>query len=742
MQKVFFIGFVVMLSFGNFNCQAGGDKKFEAPLSQKQLLVMDNQLLNELASIEKQIPSNPLKSIDLLNKKVTYAIENNLTKSISKAYYLLGLAYKELQQAKVALSYFELYEQSLVSKTNISKTRHSKTEISKKSKSAVSKSGNLKGKNELEIANENETISQEIAEINNDPSSSSNKNTFNGSQPDSTNILLEDNISNTFSWSENKQNHPVNYFNELGEIYALLKNYEQSNTFFSNYKKQGISLALQKKTDYKIAQNLYELKQYDKAIVLYQSLLIYETERGNEEQISICHSRIAACYISKGDTEKGMDSYKKSVQGLTFNDSEQGSYSRSKLNSLSENKEVVTKALREKKLYKEELSVREEAIEVSSDSLEYLKLAQTYFQDNNFVQAEKSLDKFMKNISLKGLKQEDILVIKKLAQRLARQNKNQKALNYLLKYEELRDSISKVMENTLSKSQQYSSFGYEKAIELENLQKDKELSNTTIVHLMKEQSLKEEALNNQKTIIYLLSFLSLAGIITTIYILRVSKQRRIANQQLAIRSLRSQMNPHFIFNALNSVNSFISLNDERSANKFLSEFSALMRTVMENSEHDFISLSKELEILNLYIGLEHYRFKDKFQYTLNVENNIDEDEFKIPPMLVQPYIENAIWHGLRYKDENELGQLNVQFSQANENLKVEITDNGIGRKKSQAVKTKNQKKNKSTAIKNIDERIRLIAALHQIEISVSISDLYSDGTGTKISLIIPQVKNA
>src|SRR5690606_21508151 len=109
------------------------------------------------------------------------------------------------------------------------------------------------------------------------------------------------------------------------------------------------------------------------------------------------------------------------------------------------------------------------------------------------------------------------------------------------------------------------------------------------------------------------------------------KEQKLANNLLALKSLRSQMNPHFIFNALNSVNSFIASNDERTANKYLSDFSQLMRAVLENSEEDFIPLKKELELLELYTKLEHFRFKDKFDYNITVDDAINLDEFQIPP---------------------------------------------------------------------------------------------------------------
>ena len=109
------------------------------------------------------------------------------------------------------------------------------------------------------------------------------------------------------------------------------------------------------------------------------------------------------------------------------------------------------------------------------------------------------------------------------------------------------------------------------------------------------------------------------------------------------------MNPHFVFNSLNSINNYIAQNDELAANKYLSAYSNLMRSTMENSNKDFISLSTELELLKRYLDLEQLRFSDKFSYTISVDENIDCDTIEIPNMLIQPQVENAIWHGLMQK---------------------------------------------------------------------------------------------
>jgi LytS/YehU family sensor histidine kinase len=215
------------------------------------------------------------------------------------------------------------------------------------------------------------------------------------------------------------------------------------------------------------------------------------------------------------------------------------------------------------------------------------------------------------------------------------------------------------------------------------------------------------------------------------YMYRSIKQQKLANNLLALKSLRSQMNPHFIFNALNSVNSYISTNDERKANRYLADFSKLMRSVLENSENDFIPLSKEIELLELYTKLEHSRFESSFDYQIIIDKKIDLEDFKIPPMILQPYLENAVWHGLRYKKEK--GKLLVSMTQISpDTIEIIIEDDGIGRAKSAALKTENQLKQKSKGMGNIQERIHILNEMYQDKVNVNVADAKADGTGTKV----------
>jgi tetratricopeptide (TPR) repeat protein len=272
--------------------------------------------------------------------------------------------------------------------------------------------------------------------------------------------------------------------------------------------------------------------------------------------------------------------------------------------------------------------------------------------------------------------------------------------------------------------------------ELINKQKDIEELAKDVQIGLREETIAKATVSRQQLIIYGLLFIIVIIAVTSYFIYKNALASKVANQLLALKSLRSQMNPHFIFNALNSVNQFIAQNDERTANKFLSEFSRLMRLVLENSQEDFIPLIKEQEIISLYLKLEHYRFRDKFDYEITIADDINAEAIEIPPMLVQPYIENAVWHGLRYKESK--GHLLLHIGKNDNGLKIVITDNGIGRKRSGELKTENQKKQNSTGLKNIQERLRIINKVYKVDYNIEIADLDSaEGTGTKVMIHLP-----
>ncbi len=204
-------------------------------------------------------------------------------------------------------------------------------------------------------------------------------------------------------------------------------------------------------------------------------------------------------------------------------------------------------------------------------------------------------------------------------------------------------------------------------------------------------------------------------------------------------ALRKQMNPHFIFNSLNSIQSFILQNDKLSANIYLSKFAGLMRKVLENSQHHLITLTKEIEVLKLYIELEEQRFDNKFNVFWNIDAAVDLSSHKIPPLILQPYIENAIWHGLLHKEGERT--LTISIIKNGEKLICSIEDNGIGRVAALAI-SRNKSNHESLGTKITQKRIDLINSLNNSGIGVQYFDLSDNNglaSGTKVELTIPVI---
>lgn len=204
-------------------------------------------------------------------------------------------------------------------------------------------------------------------------------------------------------------------------------------------------------------------------------------------------------------------------------------------------------------------------------------------------------------------------------------------------------------------------------------------------------------------------------------------------------ALRAQMNPHFIFNCLNSIKLYTLENDSATASEYLTKFSQLIRLVLENSRSEKVTLEKELQTLTLYIEMEAMRFKNKVRYAIDVANDIDVSYIEIPPLLIQPYVENAIWHGLMQKKEG--GFIRIHISMAAYNLlHIEISDNGVGRKLAQEYRSKSVTTKKSFGLKMTSERMQLINQVYQTNTSVEIideTDEKNNACGTKVIIEIP-----
>lgn len=219
--------------------------------------------------------------------------------------------------------------------------------------------------------------------------------------------------------------------------------------------------------------------------------------------------------------------------------------------------------------------------------------------------------------------------------------------------------------------------------------------------------------------------------------LAIEKQYRDSE----LKALKAQMNPHFIFNALNSIQDYIVLNQKNLASDYLGKFADLIRNYLHFSDTGFISIPEEVHNLNLYLELEKLRFEEQLEYTFNVAENANSDAINIPTMLIQPYVENALKHGLLHKKDNR--KLSVSISKISDKvIECIVEDNGIGREKSKEINAKREAQHKSFALKATTERLDLLNYGREKKIGIEIIDLKENdkASGTKVVLKIPILK--
>ena len=221
---------------------------------------------------------------------------------------------------------------------------------------------------------------------------------------------------------------------------------------------------------------------------------------------------------------------------------------------------------------------------------------------------------------------------------------------------------------------------------------------------------------------------------------KIIHENLILNQrttELEMHALRAQMNPHFIFNALSSINNFILKNEKSFASEYLIKFSKLIRLILENSKQPLISLGLELDALKLYTDIEKLRFEQQFDYELFVDPEVDTTSIKVPPLILQPFVENAIHHGLMPKQDK--GSLQIFIRESGSQLKISIVDNGVGRSYSNAAKKSSDHKKRSMGISLSTDRLSLLSLKGEAG-KIEILDLVqSNGVngGTEVIITIP-----
>ena len=533
----------------------------------------------------------------------------------------------------------------------------------------------------------------------------------------------------------------INVRIKLATAFMKNKNYQESISEYSNLLNNTLS-NYQKVQVYEGLGDTYKaINDTSNSIFNYQKGLDVATNHKITPKITNLNSKIGEAYAQGGAVQAAAEYYDNSLS-LSKKEGKKRAV---------EEKNKVADFYNQNQDFDKEISLREETLtEIESlrndNSEEDLNSPltpqrQNYKIANAYVGLEKYEEAipYLEKSILEADKKEDLVVQKDATRKLSELYRDigqfGKAAETYESYAKVVDELYLKKDQELSQAARFSKEITLKQNRIASLENDRKLNESRYQLAVENQDLIQKNNKVQKWIIGSLILIALLLLYSAYIQYKSIKQQKYANNQLALKSLRTQMNPHFIFNALNSVNSFIASNDERAANKYLSEFSQLMRAVLENSEEDFISLEKEIELLELYVKLEHFRFKNKFDFTLNVSKDLKLSEFVIPPMLLQPYVENAVWHGLRYKEEK--GLLEINFDQLDsETVKISIIDNGIGRKKSKEFKTENQKKQNSKGMGNIQKRIQILNEMYKDKVDVTVENVFENDEGTKVTLIL------
>jgi tetratricopeptide (TPR) repeat protein len=465
--------------------------------------------------------------------------------------------------------------------------------------------------------------------------------------------------------------------------------YTKAHTFASKIEyNNGMYQAL-----YRIAYCYQTLENYDSALAYFQkSTLVLDslTKSAEEEVVS---NNIAYAYIAKRDFKKAINQLHISLEiNKRKNDT---------VRMISTN-ELISETYADLGNYDKATQYGERALELLRKSLNYnydiVKVARNLYHN---YKAKKDYKNALKMFELYQEKSQDI------------QNKE-------------------VGKNLLQKELEFSFEKKELLLKTEN---------EKLISKMKFD--KERENDRRYNLIIIFGSLFVVLFISFYSVYKFQRQKAvIASQNSDLfrqKMLLSQMNPHFIFNSINSIQNYVLNKNEDAAYNYLAKFSKLIRMVLNNSREDNITLDIEIETLALYVELEQLRFDNKFSYELKVSEHLNTFDIKIPAMLIQPYVENAILHGLMNLNEERNGKLVIEIKTENNMLKVIVEDNGIGRERSKQFKKESI--HDPIAMKLTEERVEIINKLENAKnVKILITDLYDaqqKASGTRVELFLP-----
>ncbi|WP_108245469.1 tetratricopeptide repeat-containing sensor histidine kinase [Muricauda brasiliensis] len=489
----------------------------------------------------------------------------------------------------------------------------------------------------------------------------------------------------------------------------------------SNHIKRSINVALNG------IGNLYQtLEQYDLAILQFRRALKLEEELGNKLGLAINHQNIGHCLEEKGDLEEALENYRKSLAYNEEIDSEVGRViCKNSLAQIYLKQNMPYLAL----VLLEPLHSESEKIgDFSVTGLVYINTGWAHTKLGNYDEAETFIQKGLTMAQNRNMPSNILYAYEKMSDLENAKGDFKKAYESYKKASEYEKEISSA-----------TNLRYMNDI-IVRYENDKK--NSQIAVLAKENEIVRLRLKKNQTTL-LVSALIVGLISSILYILYRQYQSKNEKRVLTLEQqmLRSQMNPHFLFNSLNSIKLYIINNEQKNAVHYLNKFSKLVRKILEASSQKEIPLSEELGTMELYMNIENIRFSNEIDFKIEVEKNINIDNIKIPSLTLQPFLENSLWHGLSPKEGEKKIKINVKHKDRG-HVTIEIVDNGVGRTMAELNKENRVLKRKSLGIRITKERLANFAKDYQNKFDVDILDLFDengDPIGTKVVLDIPTI---
>ncbi len=494
----------------------------------------------------------------------------------------------------------------------------------------------------------------------------------------------------------NEDTNKVNILVQLSEQYRLL-NIETA----MKYDRQALKLS--QKINYKLGMaislnnigiNFAYQGSYDKALEnCLKSLKIIE-KVGDKQELASYLNNIGVIYKAQGDYNNAIEYFQRALKIRR---------------ELDDKKDIIISLNNIGIIY-----------EAKGDSAAFAKADAADKYDKAIKYFNESLS-IAKEIGEKNIVKE---VYQNLSEIYRKINRFKEALKYQKQYSAIKDSLFNEESN-------------QRIIEIE-AKYENEKKQKKIELLAKENEIKKIKITKNRYLVFGLIGVLLVIVIAFLFIQKYKLRSRQKNIVLEQKLLRSQMNPHFIFNSLTAIQSYLFKKNPVEAGKYLASFAKLIRLILENSREEYITLEKEIKILENYLILQQLRFENKFEYNLDVDPNINIETMAIPPMLTQPFIENSLEHGIMHKGIK--GMINIRFNLINNVILFELQDNGIGRKKAKELKKNSDEPHKSIGTAITEERISILNKKNRKKIKLNIIDLKDkndNAQGTKVVVSIP-----